>query len=61
MQKKKIFLSSPTMHGEERKFVEEAFDGSLPAFLAAFTARKALTPDEVAQLRRLVAEYEEEA
>ena len=39
------------------KFVEEAFDGSLPAFLAAFTARKALTPDEVAQLRRLVAEY----
>lgn len=26
MQKKKIFLSSPTMHGEERKFVEEAFD-----------------------------------
>ena len=26
MQKKKIFLSSPTMHGEERRFVEEAFD-----------------------------------
>ena len=26
IQKKKIFLSSPTMHGEERKFVEEAFD-----------------------------------
>ena len=46
---------------QSEKFVEEAFDGSLPAFLAAFTARKALTPDEVAQLRRLVAEYEEEA
>ena len=29
MQKKKIFLSSPTMHGEERKFVEEAFDTCL--------------------------------
>ena len=42
---------------QSEKFVEEAFDGSLPAFLAAFTARKALTPDEVAQLRRLVAEY----
>lgn len=26
MQKKKIFLSSPTMHGEEQRFVAEAFD-----------------------------------
>ena len=41
------------------KFVEETFDGSLPAFLAAFTARKQLTPEEVAHLRRMVAEYEE--
>ena len=42
------------------KFVEETFSGSLPAFLAAFTARKSLTPDEVAQLKKMVAEYEEE-
>lgn len=42
------------------RFVEEAFDGSLPAFLAAFTARKNLKPEEVAQLRRMVEEYEEE-
>lgn len=41
------------------KFVEEAFHGSLPAFLAAFTARKNLTPEEVEHLRRMVAEYEE--
>ncbi len=45
---------------QSEKFVEETFDGSLPAFLAAFTARKSLSPDEVAQLRRMVAEYEEE-
>lgn len=45
---------------QSEKFVEETFDGSLPAFLTAFTARKNLTPEEVAQLRRLVAEYEEE-
>lgn len=44
---------------QSEKFVEETFDGSLPAFLAAFTARKSLTPDEVAELRRLVAEFEE--
>jgi len=26
MAAKKIYLSSPTMHGEEQKFVKEAFD-----------------------------------
>ena len=40
------------------KFVEETFDGSLPAFLAAFTSRKSLTPEEVEHLRRIVDEYE---
>lgn len=45
---------------QSEKFVDETFDGSLPAFLAAFTARKSLTPEEVEQLRRLVAEYEGE-
>lgn len=44
---------------QSEKFVEETFDGSLPAFLAAFTARKNLTAEEVAQLRRMVDEYEE--
>lgn len=44
---------------QSEKFVEETFDGSLPAFLAAFTTRKSLSAEEVAQLRRIVAEYEE--
>jgi len=41
------------------KFVEETFSGSLPAFLAAFTARKGLTEEDVAQLQRLIDEYGE--
>lgn len=45
---------------QSERFVKETFSGSLPAFLAAFTARKSLTPDEVAQLKQMVAEYEEE-
>lgn len=45
---------------QSERFVEETFDGSLPAFLAAFTARKSLTAEEVAQLRRMVADYEGE-
>ncbi len=45
---------------QSEKFVEENFNGSLPAFLAAFTGRKRLTEREVEELRRLVNEYEEE-
>lgn len=45
---------------QSEKFVAETFDGSLPAFLNAFTARKHLTPEEVTYLRQMVAEYEEE-
>lgn len=44
---------------QSEKFVEDTFDGSLPAFLAAFTARKALTEKEVNELRKMVKEYEE--
>ena len=39
------------------RFVSDNFGGSLPAFLAAFTAAKALSEEDVAQLRRLIDEY----
>ena len=42
------------------KFVEETFCGSLPAFLAAFTARKPLNREEVELLRQLIDNYKEE-
>ena len=45
---------------QSEKYVEESFRGSLPAFLAAFTQRKVLSPEEIAQLRRMIAEYGEE-
>lgn len=44
---------------QSEKFVEENFQGSLPAFLAAFTARKKLTAEEAAYLHRMISEYEE--
>ena len=40
--------------GQSRRFVSETFGGSLPAFLAAFTARTGLTEEERAELRRLI-------
>lgn len=45
---------------QSERFVEETFAGSLPAFLTAFTARKNLTPEEVAHLKQMVAEYGED-
>ncbi len=41
------------------RFVAETFDGSLPAFLAAFTRHRKLSQEEAAQLKRIVAEFEE--
>lgn len=44
---------------QSEQFVEEAFSGSLPAFLAAFTTRKKLSQEEIAQLRALIEGSEE--
>lgn len=44
---------------QSERFVEETFSGSLPAFLAAFTKRKALSPAEIAEIRRMIDDYEE--
>lgn len=41
---------------QSEKFVEETFDGSLPAFLAAFGKRKKLNESEIEQLQRIIDE-----
>ena len=41
---------------QSEQFVEETFSGSLPAFLAAFTARKQLSDEEISELQRLIDE-----
>lgn len=44
------------MQGEQ--FIEEAFKGSLPDFLTAFTTRKKPTAEEVETLRHLIDTWE---
>jgi predicted transcriptional regulator len=44
---------------QSEKFVEETFEGSLPAFLAAFTTRKSLSAEEIAQIRAMIDSFEE--
>ena len=43
------------------RLVGDAFNGSLPAFVAAFTARKALSAEEVAALREMIDAYGKES
>ena len=40
--------------GRSEQFVEEAFKGSLPAFIAAFTKRRSLTEKEIAEIREMI-------
>lgn len=39
---------------QSQQFVEEAFDGSLPKFLAAFARQKKLTEREIEELEQLI-------
>ena len=42
-----------------RKFVEESFGGSLPAFIAAFTSGKRLSEEEAEKIRQMIDAAEE--
>lgn len=44
---------------QSERFVEDNFDGSLPAFIAAFSKNKKLSLSEIEELRRLVDTYKE--
>jgi len=39
---------------QSEKFVEETFDGSLPAFLAAFATRRKLSEKDIEELQKLI-------
>ena len=45
---------------QSEKFVEDTFDGSLPAFLAAFTKRKKLSDKEIKELHALIDNFKED-
>lgn len=42
---------------QSEKFVDETFEGSLPAFIAAFTKRKSLSQEELNEIRRMIDNY----
>ena len=45
---------------QSQRFVEEIFQGSLPAFISAFASGKKLSPQDVSDIRRMLDEYGKE-
>jgi len=45
---------------QSKKYVADSFDGSLPAFIAAFTKGGSLTSEEAAAIRKMIDEAEAE-
>ena len=41
------------------ELVEKTFEGSIPAFIAAFSRSKKLSPEEIKQLQELIDNYKE--
>lgn len=44
---------------QSENFVQETFNGSLPAFLAAFTSHKPLSQSDISELKKLIDSYED--
>ncbi len=42
---------------QSERFVNQTFDGSLPAFIASFTSRKRLSDKEIAEIQRMIDKY----
>lgn len=45
---------------QSEQFVNETFQGSLPAFIAAFSKRKSLTAEEIDEIRKMIDSYGED-
>ena len=54
-----LISKEETQKSRLEEMVEETFEGSMPAFIAAFSKSKRLSREEVEQLRQLIDSYEE--
>ncbi len=52
-------ISRQAFHAaQSRKFVEDTFGGSLPAFLAAFVSQRELSSKEIQEIRDMIDSYD---
>lgn len=54
-----VLVTKDEFHAiQSEKFVNNNFSGSLPAFIAAFTTRKTLSAEELAEIKAMIDSYE---
>ena len=53
-----LYSKEQVQRQESREFLDKTFDGSLPAFLAAFAGSKSLSVKDVADIRKMIDDYE---
>lgn len=53
-----LYSKEQVQRQESREFLDKTFDGSLPAFLAAFAGSKSLSEKDVAEIRKMIDDYE---
>lgn len=54
-----LYSKEQIQEAQMEELVDKTFEGSMPAFIAAFSRSKRLTNREVDQLRKLIDEYQE--
>ena len=59
-QVRSLYSKEEIQQREIDELVEKTFEGSLPAFVAAFTKHKKLTRDQAEEIRRMIDEYTED-
>ena len=53
-----VLISRPDFYAmQSEQYVEDAFQGSLPAFIAAFTSRKTLSQEELDSIQKMIDAY----
>lgn len=56
-----VVVSKDELHGmQSARFVDDVFDGSLPALFAAFTNHKKLTAEEIDEIQQMIDSAREE-
>ena len=57
----KVLISRDEFYAlQSQKLIEEAFGGSLPAFIAAFAAHKPLSKEQMEEISRLMTQFGKE-
>jgi len=53
-----LFTRDEIIAEQSCRYVDDTFGGSLPMFVASFTSSRKLSPEQVAELKRLIIEHE---